>query len=42
MQGLGLAGDARALPILREREAQGGEVERSYARTAIERIERGR
>jgi len=40
MQGLGLVGDPRALPALRERERRGDEVERSYARTAMERIAR--
>lgn len=40
MQGLGLIGDSRALPTLRERDENGDEKERLFARTAIDRITR--
>ena len=38
INGLGLIGDARALPVLRDLEAGVDEKERRYIRTAIERI----
>jgi HEAT repeat protein len=39
MQGLGLLGDSRALPALQARAQRGDPRERSYAETAIRRIE---
>ncbi len=36
--GLGLTGDPRALPVLRDLEADGDESERRFSRTAIQRI----
>ncbi len=41
INGLGLIGDPRALPALRDLEAAGDESERRYTGTAIERITRG-
>jgi len=38
INGLGLIGDPRALPVLWDLEADGNEVERRYALTAIKRI----
>ena len=41
MNGLGILGDPRALPVLRWWEQHGNEEQRSYASTAIARIENG-
>ena len=41
MNGLGLLGDPRALPVLHWWEQHGNEEQRSYATTAIARIENG-